>query len=112
MCETSGVGNAGIDSPNVCVVYRIDIDPSLLDITQEKGRTDRRDEALPNYYKYIMCFSIETYVRLYRHIWDMSEHILDTGYRVHRIDDLNYVSVMLLSRECFHTVLEGSMGNP
>ena len=33
---TSGVGNAGIDCPDVRAVYRIDFPPSILDIAQEK----------------------------------------------------------------------------
>ena len=31
LCATSGVGNAGIDSPDVRSVYRIDFPPSILD---------------------------------------------------------------------------------
>ena len=111
LCATIGVGNAGIDYPNVRVVYLIDIDPYLFCITQEKGRAGRQDEALPNYYKYIMCFSIGTYIQLYRRIWGMSEHILDPGYRFHNLDDLNKVSIMLLGQDCFHKVLEIAMDN-
>ena len=37
LCATSGVGNAGIDSPDVRAVYRVDFPPSILDIAQEKG---------------------------------------------------------------------------
>ena len=41
----------------------------------------------------------------------MYEHILDPGYRVHQLDDLNKVVRMLLGQECFHTVLERAMIN-
>ena len=34
LCETSGLGNDGIDSLNVRALYCIYIDPSLLDNTQ------------------------------------------------------------------------------
>ena len=34
---TSGVGNAGIDCPDVRAVYRTDFPPSILDLAQEKG---------------------------------------------------------------------------
>ena len=96
LCETSGVGNARIDYPHVCIVYCIDLAPYILDINQEMGRAVRQDEASPNDYRYIMCFSIETYIELYYHIWDMFEQILDPGYRFHHIDDLNEVGRMLL----------------
>ena len=42
----------------------------------------------------------------------MSGQILDPGYRFHQLDDLNKVSRILLSRECFHKFLERAMGNP
>ena len=38
LCATSNVGNAVIDYPNVPVVYHFDLDPSLLNTTQEKFR--------------------------------------------------------------------------
>ena len=68
LCATRGVGNASIDSPNVRFVYRIDLDPPILDITQEKGRAGRKNEDFTNDYKYTMCYFIETYIQLYRHI--------------------------------------------
>ena len=105
LCATSRVGNSGIDSPNVHVVYHIYISPYLLGVNQEKGRAVSRDEDFPNDYKYIMCFFIETSIQLYCCIWDMSEQILDPGYRVRQLDELNGVARMLLGRECFHTVL-------
>ena len=37
LCATSGVGNAGIDSPDIRAVYRIDFPPSILDMVQERG---------------------------------------------------------------------------
>ena len=42
LCATSSVGNAGIDSPDVRAVYRIDFPPSVHDFVQEKGRAGRR----------------------------------------------------------------------
>jgi len=38
LCCTSGVANAGIDSPDIRAVYRIDFPPSILDLCQERGR--------------------------------------------------------------------------
>ena len=42
----------------------------------------------------------------------MSEQILDPGYRVHQLDDLNEVDRILLGQDYFHIVLEMAMGNP
>ena len=39
MCTTSGVGNAGIDSYRVEVVYRLGMPESVLNLYQEKGCT-------------------------------------------------------------------------
>ena len=44
-------------------------------------------------------------------MWDMSEQILDSGYRDHQLDYLNEVDRMLLFQECFHIVLEKAMSN-
>ena len=38
MCVTSGVGNAGIDSSKIGVVYRFGMPESVSDLFQEKGR--------------------------------------------------------------------------
>ena len=42
LCCTSGVWNAGIDSPGIITMYRIGFPPSILDLCQERGRADRR----------------------------------------------------------------------
>ena len=55
LCATSGVGNAGIDCPDVRAVYRIDFPPSILDIAQEKGRAGRRADATPENFHYFLC---------------------------------------------------------
>ena len=47
LCCTGGVGNAGIDSPDIRTVYRIDVPPSILDICQEIGRAGRRPGTSP-----------------------------------------------------------------
>ena len=39
---TSGVGNVGIDSPNIRAVYRLKFPPSIIDFIQEMGRAGRR----------------------------------------------------------------------
>ena len=42
LCATSGVGNVGIDSPDIRAVFRLEFPPSLMDLSQEKGRAGRR----------------------------------------------------------------------
>ena len=36
LCATSGVGNVGIDSPNIRSVFRLEFPPSIMDFVQEK----------------------------------------------------------------------------
>ena len=58
LCCTSGVGNAGIDSPDITTVYRINFPPPILDICQERGRSGRRPGVLPKTYSYKAMFLI------------------------------------------------------
>ena len=72
LCATSGVGNAGIDCPDVRAVYRIDFPPSILDLAQEKGRAGRRPGLSSVDYHYVVCYSLETYLYLFKQILDPS----------------------------------------
>ena len=66
LCATSGVGNAGIDSPDIRYFYRIDFPPSILDLVQERGRAGRRlgatsvDYSPCLYFNQIVSISLET----------------------------------------------------
>ena len=46
---TSGVGNVGIDSPNIRAVYRLVYPPSVIDFIQEMGLHGRRVGHCHNY---------------------------------------------------------------
>ena len=56
LCATSGVGNAGIDSSEVRSVVRLGFPPSILDMSQEKGRAGRNIGASPDNYSYDVFF--------------------------------------------------------
>ena len=58
MCATSGVGNAGIDSSRIGVVYHLGMPESVHDLYQEKGCTGRYQDSLAIDNKYLLCFSI------------------------------------------------------
>ena len=74
LCATSGVGNAGIESPDVHSVYRVDFPPSILDIAQEKGRAGRRPGASSNDFHYVVCYSLETYLYLFKRTLKSTRH--------------------------------------
>ena len=48
LCATSGVGNVGIDSPDIRGVFRLEFPPSIMDLVQEKGRAGRRPVPDPS----------------------------------------------------------------
>ena len=48
----SGVGNVGIDSPNISAVYRLEYPPYMIDFIQEMGRAGRRIGHNPLDYSY------------------------------------------------------------
>ena len=58
LCATSGVGNVGIDSPDIREVFRLEFPPSLLDIVQESGRAGRLAIPDPANFKYTLYFSL------------------------------------------------------
>ena len=113
LCATSGVGNAGIDSPDIRSVYRIDFPPSILDFVQEKGRAGRRPGALPTDFNYIVCVSLESFLFLFKRILNPEEEVNDESYRLRQINDLLQVAKLLTSKEkCYSAELESIMGNP
>ena len=57
MCTSSGVGNAGIDSSTIGVIYRLGMPESVLDLYQEKGHAGRYPHSLAVDNKLIYLFS-------------------------------------------------------
>ena len=65
LCCMSGVGNAGINSPDITTVYRIDFPPSVLDIFRKEamlaGVLAHRLKPIPiryvSYWKFFYIFS-------------------------------------------------------
>ena len=58
LCATSGVGNAGIDSKKIRSVIRLSFPPSIMDTSQEKGRTGCNPTASLDKYSYNLFFSL------------------------------------------------------
>ena len=113
LCATSGVGNAGIDSPNIRAVYRIDFPPSILDICQERGRAGRRPDATDQHYSYNLTFSLESFIHIFKRIHDKEEAVIDERYRKEQEDDLFHVAKLFSSHEvCLYVAFEQALGNP
>ena len=112
LCATSGVGNAGIDSPDIRAVFRLDFPPSIIDVCQEKGRAGRRPNALQSDYIYYIAFSLESFIHLFKRIHDPENNVIDKSYREHQVNDLLQVAKLLSSMDCFSLRLEMMLGNP
>ena len=112
LCATSGVGNAGIDSPDIRSVYRIDFPPSILDMVQERGRAGRRPGASSLDYNYHVCISIESFLFLFKRILNPNEKFNNESYRQRQIDDLLHVANVIISKQCYAVAFETQLGNP
>ena len=127
---TSGCIGAGLDSPDVHLVMRIGISPSIIDFIQEMGRCGRM-----NYQQsltiasdiFSIVFSIHDYVYLYERIFiekeqinqdesdsEMQNNLMSKKkYREIEVYRLNSVcSMMLLQFGCWHKFLERESSNP
>ena len=82
MCTTSGIGNAGIDSSKISVVYRLGMPESISGFYQEKGCSGCNANALAMENCYVLCFSIEDFIYLYRRTMDPDESILNKDFRL------------------------------
>ena len=113
LCATSGVGNAGIDYLDVRAVYRIVFPPSIIDLAQEKGRAGRRPGSSSTDYHYIVCYSLETYLYLFKRILDPTEEYVNDSYHKKQIANLIQVAKVLLTPyTCIPHSLENLMGDP
>ena len=108
LCATSGVRNAGIDSSQIGVVYRLGMPENITDFFQEKGRAGRYDNALPNDNRYLLCFSIENLIYLFKRAMNPEESILNEEYRFRMITELLQIAKVLASDLCFnvHRILQ------
>ncbi len=77
MCK-SGVGNAGIDSPDIRAVFRLDFPPSIIDVCQEKGHAGRHPNALSEDYTYYIAFSLKSFIHLFKRIHDPDNKVIDS----------------------------------
>ncbi len=107
---TSGVGNAGIDSPDVRCVFRLDFPASLVDICQERGRAGRRPNAHPANFKYVVCINLDSYLNIFRRIHNPDQPLLSPDYKEQQLANLAYAAKMMTSRYCYSLFLENAMG--
>ena len=109
---TSGVGSAGIDSPNIILVFRIDMPPSIFGLFQEKGRSGRHPLASAGDHWYVMCFSLESMIFFFKWIIDPRGAFIENYYFHQQLDDLFYIGMVLASKGWYAVALEYVMGNP
>lgn len=113
LCATSGVGNVGIDSPDIRGVFRLEFPPSIMDLVQEKGRAGRRPIADPSNFGYTLYFSIESYLYIFERTMNPKEKFIDESYRQAVINDALEVAQMFsVHRKCYYVALEEMLGNP
>ena len=113
MCSTSGVANAGIDSKDICAVFRLDLPPSIFDLVQEMGRAGRRPTATGEHYHYHLFFSIEHFIYLYKRILNPEEDCDDETYRYQQICDLyDVIRILANPFQCHKQLIEMMLGNP
>ena len=82
MCAMSGVGNAGINSSKIGIVYRLGIPETTSDLFQEKGRAGQYTGTIASENQYILCFSIEDLLYFFKRTMDPEEEIINDNYRV------------------------------
>jgi superfamily II DNA helicase RecQ len=111
ICTTSGVGNAGIDSPDIRAVFRLDFSPSIIDVCQEKGCAGCCPNTLSQDYIYYIAFSLESFIHLFKRIHDPDNKVIDKLYRQHQVNDLLLVAKLFSSKGCYSLRLEMMLGN-
>ena len=113
LCATSGVGNVGIDSPDIRAVFRLEFPPSIMDFSQEKGRAGRRAVADPSNFSYNLFFSIESLVYIFERTMNPKEKYIDNNFRAEVVENAFEVAQMFSTgKRCFCTALENTLGNP
>jgi len=113
LCATSGVGNVGIDSPNIRKVFRLEFPPSALDFVQEIGRAGRVLPPNPAIYAYHLFFSIESFIYIYERSMNPDEEIIDNDFRQEQVDNLfEMARILILNTSCYYIAIEDLFGNP
>lgn len=110
LCTTSGVGNAGIDSPDVRCVYRIDFPPSVHGFVQEKGHAGCRLDASPSDYSYHVCISIESLLYLFKRILNPAEEVNKDNYCSRQVEDLLQMAQLIAAQtKCYTIAFESTV---
>lgn len=113
LCATSGVGNAGIDCKETRAVFRIDFPPSIADLSQERGRAGRRDDASPEHFVYQVAICLESFLHIFRRINHPESRSPQESYRKHQLQELmDVASLLASSSDCYYITIENKLGNP
>ena len=107
LCATSGVGNAGIDCPDVRAVYRIDFPPSIADLSQECGRAGRQNDATADNFVYRVAICLESFLHIFRRINYPETRSADASYRTHQLQEImDVASLLSSSQQCYYNSIE------
>ena len=112
LCATSGVGNAGIDSSKIGIIYRLGMPESVCDFFQEKGRASWYPNALASENRYLVCFTIEDLIYLFKRTMDPKETVLNEQRHEGQVSDLLQLVKVLASDQCMSVHIETILGNP
>ena len=101
MCATSSVSNAGTDSSKIDIVYHLGMSESVSDLFQEKGHIGWHPNALAWENQYMLCFTIEDDIYLFKRAMDPHEAVLNDEYLDRQVFDLlQMAKVLLASDQC------------
>ena len=113
LCATSGVGNVGLDSPQIRNVLRMDLPSSPLDFVQEIGRAGRVIPPDPDNFSYILYFSLENFIYIFERCMNPEQSYHDESFRMIEVDNLYAMArIVVLSKQCYYVASEFIFGNP
>ena len=106
LCATSGVGNVGLDSPQIRNVLRMDLPPR----DWSSGRVISPD---PDNFSYILYFSLENFISIFERCMNPEQSYHDESFQLKEVDNLYAMaSIVVLSKQCYYVASEFIFGNP
>ena len=95
-------------------MYRVDFPPSIADLSQERGRAGRRDDATPDDFVYQVAICLESFLHIFRRIINHPEsQSADASYRKYQLQEVMEVASLLSSSvQCYYIAIEKKLGNP
>jgi hypothetical protein len=113
LSATLGATNAGIDSPQVFGVFRVDFPPIIVEMKQEGGRAGRQPDSLIVQDCYCVMISLEGFLHHFLRILNPNETVQDLSYRTKLLDNLlSTLRFLVLPPGCFHDYFERQFSSP